>query len=106
MHTCRTAAPADVQTSAVDLMATWCHHCMAWSLSIYVTDKAGRDVDSEDYYRNVDFGPFDTVEQVCALAKAMVTAAFLTPGRPWDLSNELQATDPAPLELGDFDPPA
>jgi hypothetical protein len=91
---CQCRFHPQVPVSVASLWMEYCHQCGAWLLDRSVYTQDGEDRTPEIIWPRVEFGPFDTLEQVAAAGSVFVKELLLPPGRPWDLRRSDPRTTP------------
>jgi hypothetical protein len=84
MCACDSRFHPQVPVSGVYLWLTYCHQCMSWRLSRSIYTQHGNETEVVEQAKDLEFGPFDSLEQVTAAGSAWLKALMLAPGRPWD----------------------
>lgn len=85
MARCECRAHPQVPVSVASLWMEYCHQCSAWIIDRGISTQYGEDHVADVRWPRIEFGPFDTIEQVAAAGSVYVKEMLLPPGRPWDL---------------------
>jgi hypothetical protein len=94
---CQSARHPQVPHTGACLFIEYCHQCMAWKVDYAMYTWDGKDTESIVRQTELEYGPFDGVEDVTSHAKAILSSLMLSPGRPWDHERET----PGPASGGD-----
>lgn len=83
MSRCHSSAHPQVPVTMVSVGLKWCHQCGAWVLIRGVITAHHDELAVEETYDNVEFGPFDTLDDILDTTLHALALIVEHPGRPW-----------------------